>query len=54
MEGNTNNWATPSMKEFVFWHDGMTPEEFEEERHYYYTMMYQEKLADYKPLWQTK
>lgn len=51
MAKTQSNWATPSMKEFVFWRDGMTPEEFEKERDHYYKMMMQGKETEYKPLW---
>lgn len=46
-----NDWATPGMKEFVFWKDGMTPEEFEAERKHYYEMMSRGKRGEYTPLW---
>lgn len=31
-----DSWATVGMKEFPFYHKGMTLEEFEEEREYFY------------------
>lgn len=33
MEEN-NDWATETLKEAPFWRDGMTPEEYDEEREY--------------------
>ena len=51
MEEKPNDWATPSMKEFEFWRDGMTPDEFEKERDYFYTMISSGKRSEYKPLW---
>ena len=47
-----NDWATPSMKEYVFWREGMTPEEFEKEREYYIRHLKEVKEGKYKPLWQ--
>ena len=51
MEEKSNDWATHSMKEFEFWQDGMTPEEFEKERNHFYTMLSSGKRSEYKPLW---
>ena len=53
MEGQTSDWATPSMKEFEFWHDGMTPDEFKRERNHYYDMISKGKRAEYSPLWKS-
>lgn len=45
-------WATPQMKEYTFWHDGMTPEDYEIEQAYYLASVGNpEKRAKYKPLW---
>ena len=48
-----SDWATPSMMEFPFWRDGMTAEEFEEEREYFYR---DEGYKDinYEPLWKQR
>lgn len=46
-----NNWATPSMREFVFWRNGMTPDEFDAEREYYYKHMEDVQNGTYIPLW---
>ena len=43
--------ATMSMKEYIFWRDGMTPEEFEKELDYYYTHIEDLKNGRYLPLW---
>ena len=46
------NWATPSMKEYPFWREGMSADEYEREREYY-----QKNFEDlvitgkYIPLW---
>lgn len=46
-----SDWATPSMQEFPFWRDGMTPEEFEKERDYFYQVRAYENIQEYVPLW---
>lgn len=48
------NWATPTLKEAPFWREGMTPEEYDEEREY--LSMNFEKLQNgsYVPLWKQK
>lgn len=51
MEEKTNDWGTPSMKEQIFWHEGMTPEEYEKELHHFYDMISRGKRAEYQPLW---
>ncbi len=53
MAEKANNWSTPSMREYVFWHDGMTPDEFEKEYQHYHQMMSQGKMSEYKPLWRS-
>lgn len=45
------DWATVSMKEYPFWRDGMTPEEFEKERAYFYAHTSDLKTGKYLPLW---
>lgn len=50
MEKN-NNWATPSIKEWIFYHDDMTPEEFEEEYNHYWKYASEGRLNEYKPLY---
>ena len=47
-------WATASMREFIFWRDGMTPEEFEEEQQYYYAHTEDLKKGTYTPLWKQR
>ena len=51
MAEKISNWATPSMKEFVFWKDGMQPEEFEKEYNYYQQCLCEGKMTSYSPLW---
>ena len=48
---NESNWATSSMKEFVFWRNGMTPEKYDTEREYYYKHMEDVQNETYTPLW---
>lgn len=54
MEESKSNWATASMREFIFWKEGMTPEEFEKEYQHYYNMVSEGKRKEYKPLWKQK
>jgi len=49
-----NNWAPPTLREMPFWRDGMTPEEFDREREYYYDHYDDLKNGTYKPLWRQK
>ena len=53
MEEN-KQWATFPIRETLFWRDGMTPEEYEKEREYYYKNMESVKNGTYKPLWKQK
>ncbi len=46
-----NDWATPPLKEEFFWRDGMTPEEYEEERQYLINNFQLLKDGEYRPLW---
>ncbi|MCM1115614.1 MAG: hypothetical protein NC397_08980 [Clostridium sp.] len=49
------NWAVPELRKYPWWRDNMTPEEYDEERDYYYENF--ESLVKkglYKPLWQQK
>lgn len=50
MEGD-KEWATASLKEVPFWRDGMSVEEYEKEREYYYKHIDDVKAGTYKPLW---
>lgn len=53
--GEINNWATPSMKEFIFWKDDMSPEEFEIEQAYYFgNMRDPSSRKQYIPIWQQR
>lgn len=47
-----DSWATVGMKEFPFYHKGMTLEEFEEEREYFYRGLPWPK--GYEPLWKQR
>jgi len=49
-----NEWATETLKEVPFWKDGMTPEEYDIEREYYYKHFDDVKKGTYKPLWKQK
>ena len=53
MEGN-RDWSTPSLREVPFWKDGMSIEEYEKEREYYYTHLNDVKRGSYEPLWKQK
>ena len=47
-----DNWSTPELRKYPWWYDGMTPEEYDREREYYYQNF--DKLVKtglYKPLW---
>ena len=47
-----SDWATYSLMEAPFWKNGMTPEEYEKEREYFYKHLEDIKKGTYKPLWQ--
>lgn len=50
-----NEWATPTLKEVPFWRDGMSTEEYDKEREFYYRHMDDVRNGIYQPLWkQTK
>lgn len=48
----SNEWATLTLKEVPFWRDGMTPEEYDKERIYFYENFDLYKTGSYIPLWQ--
>ena len=54
MEEINENWATPTVKEVPFWRNGMTPEEYDIEREYYYRNIDQVRKGVYVPLWKQK
>lgn len=48
----SNDWATPRIKEFIFWHEGMTPDDYEIEQDYFFAHMNNpQKRAEYQPIW---
>ena len=49
-----NNWATPTLKEAPYWRDGMSPEEYNVERTYFYQHLEKLKNGTYLPLWKQK
>lgn len=53
MEEN-NDWATETLKEAPFWRDGMTPEEYDEEREYLGKNYILLQKRTYVPLWKQK
>ncbi len=53
MEEN-NDWATETLKEAPFWRDGMTPEEYDEEREYLGKNYILLQKGTYVPLWKQK
>lgn len=46
-----NEWATPTLKEAPYWKDGMSVEEYEKEREYYYKHLKDVRSGTYIPLW---
>lgn len=46
-----NKWATETLKEVPFWREGMTPEEYDIEREYFYTHWEEYTRGEYTPLW---
>ena len=53
MEEN-NDWATETLKEAPFWRDGMTPEEYDEEKEYLGKNYILLQKGTYVPLWKQK
>ena len=52
MEKRENSdWTTPSIREWIFYREGMTPEEFEEEYNHYWKCVSEGRMNDYKPLY---
>lgn len=49
-----DEWATPGMKEWVFWRDGMTQEEYDAEYRYFYEHIEDWQNGTYQPLWKQK
>ena len=45
------DWASPMIKEYPFWRENMSPEEFDIERDYFYKNFEDYKKRKYKPLW---
>lgn len=50
MEAN-KSWASPGMKEYPFWRDEMSVEEFDKEREYFQKNFEKVQDTTYKPLW---
>lgn len=52
---SVDDWASPSLKEAPYWREGMSPEEYDEERIYYYKHFATlEERINYKPMWKQK
>ena len=49
-----DDWARSTLKEAPFWRDGMSVEEYEEERDYLNNHCQELLKGTYKPLWQQK
>ena len=49
-----NDWASPSLKEAPFWREGMSPEEYDIERDYFYKHQEELHRGKYLPLWKQK
>ena len=47
-------WATDTLKEAPFWREGMSPEEYDEEREYLSKNFYLLQEGKYIPLWKQK
>ncbi len=50
MEEN-KGWATDTLKEAPYYHENITPEEYDIERQYYYENFDLVKNGTYTPLW---
>lgn len=48
------DWATPTLKEAPYWREGMSPEEYDEEREYYYSHFQEWLDCSYEPLWKQR
>lgn len=49
---NKSDWASFTLREVPFWRDGMTPEEYDEEREYLYRYHWEDFMqGKYLPLW---
>lgn len=48
------DWSTATLREVPFWRDGMTVEEYEEERTYYIEHYDPYDMKDYLPLWKQR
>ena len=53
-QDQSNEWATPSLKEAPYWRDGMTPEEYEDERKYLIDNFHLVQSGEYLPLWKQR
>lgn len=53
-QGQSNDWATETLKEAPYWRDGMTPEEYEIEREYLGKNYHLLKEGKYAPLWKQR
>ena len=49
-----NKWATETLKEVPFWREGMTPEEYDIEREYFYSHWGEYTRGQYVPLWKQR
>lgn len=49
-----SDWATETLMEALFWRNGMTPEEYEEERKYFANNFQRYMNGEYVPLWRQR
>lgn len=49
-----SEWATGTLKEAPYWRNGMTPEEYEEERDYFNNHLKEFYDGTYVPMWKQK
>lgn len=49
-----SDWATETLMEAPYWRNGMTPEEYDEEREYFAKNFKQYMDGEYMPLWKQR
>ncbi len=52
--GENKDWSNASLREVPYWRDGMSIEEYEKERDYYYRNIKNFWNGTYVPLWKQK
>ena len=54
MSNSNDEWASGQIKEAPYWRKGMTPEEYDEERTYFFANINKYFSGTYEPLWKQK